>query len=289
MTQHHIDKKRVQASFNKASALYEDSAVLQQHVLEEMFLRLKLLKNNPDNILDLGCGPGNAGPDLKDTYKPHDLIYLDFAYDMLKKAEEKNRDHFLKAFSRKTAQQFICADMEAIPLVENSIDMVWSNLSLQWCNDLDRVFVQIEKILTSNGLFIFSTFGPSTLHELRASLASFSQHSHVNQFIDMHDIGDALIRCGFSDPVLDVDVYTLTYNTFKDIMYDLKHIGARNALQGRAKAMTGKGFLYQLEKFYEVYRANKKLPATYEVVYGHAWKANKLLDESSIVKFYPKK
>ncbi|CAM8310840.1 UbiE Methylase involved in ubiquinone/menaquinone biosynthesis [Candidatus Methylopumilus universalis] len=289
MTQNHIDKKRVQASFNKASALYQDSAVLQQHVLEEMFLRLKLLKNNPDNILDLGCGPGNAGPDLKDTYKPHDLIYLDFAYDMLKKAEEKNRDHFLKAFSRKTAQQFICADMEAIPLVENSIDMVWSNLSLQWCNDLDRVFVQIEKILTSNGLFIFSTFGPSTLHELRASLASFSQYSHVNQFIDMHDIGDALIRCGFSDPVLDVDVYTLTYNTFKDIMYDLKHIGARNALQGRAKAMTGKGFLYQLEKFYEVYRTNKKLPATYEVVYGHAWKANKLLDESSIVKFYPKK
>ena len=208
---------------------------------------------------------------------------------MLKKAEEKNRDHFLKAFSRKTAQQFICADMEAIPLVENSIDMVWSNLSLQWCNDLDRVFVQIEKILTSNGLFIFSTFGPSTLHELRASLASFSQYSHVNQFIDMHDIGDALIRCGFSDPVLDVDVYTLTYSTFKDIMYDLKHIGARNALQGRAKGMTGKGFLYQLEKFYEVYRANKKLPATYEVVYGHAWKANKLLDESSIVKFYPKK
>ena len=289
MTQHHIDKKRVQASFNKASALYQDSAVLQQHVLEEMFLRLKLLKNNPDNILDLGCGPGNAGPDLKDTYKPHDLIYLDFAYDMLKKAEEKNRDHFLKAFSRKTAQQFICADMEAIPLVENSIDMVWSNLSLQWCNDLDRVFVQIEKILTSNGLFIFSTFGPRTLHELRASLASFSQHSHVNQFIDMHDIGDALIRCGFSDPVLDVDVYTLTYSTFKDIMYDLKHIGARNALQGRAKGMTGKGFLYQLEKFYEVYRTNKKLPATYEVVYGHAWKANKLLDESSIVKFYPKK
>ena len=289
MTQHHIDKKRAQASFNKASALYEDSAVLQQHVLEEMFLRLKLLKNNPDNILDLGCGPGNAGPDLKDTYKPHDLIYLDFAYDMLKKAEEKNRDHFLKTFSKKTAQQFICADMEAIPLVENSIDMVWSNLSLQWCNDLDRVFVQIEKILTSNGLFIFSTFGPSTLHELRASLASFSQHSHVNQFIDMHDIGDALIRCGFSDPVLDVDVYTLTYSTFKDIMYDLKHIGARNALQGRAKGMTGKGFLYQLEKFYEVYRTNKKLPATYEVVYGHAWKANKLLDESSIVKFYPKK
>ena len=288
MTQHHIDKKRVQASFNKASALYQDSAVLQQHVLEEMFLRLKLLKNNPDNILDLGCGPGNAGPDLKDTYKPHDLIYLDFAYDMLKKAEEKNRDHFLKAFSRKTAQQFICADMEAIPLVENSIDMVWSNLSLQWCNDLDRVFVQIEKILTSNGLFIFSTFGPSTLHELRTSLASFSQYSHVNQFIDMHDIGDALIRCGFSDPVLDVDVYTLTYSTFKEIMYDLKHIGARNALQGRAKGMTGKGFLYQLEKLYEAYRSDEKLPASYEVVYGHAWKVDKLHDESSIIKFYPK-
>jgi malonyl-CoA O-methyltransferase len=207
---------------------------------------------------------------------------------MLRKAEEKNRDHFLKVFSSKTTQRFICADMEAIPLAENSVDMVWSNLSLQWCNDLDQVFTQIAKTLTHNGLFIFSTFGPSTLHELRMSLASFSQYSHVNQFIDMHDIGDALIRCGFSDPVLDVDVYTLTYSTFKEIMYDLKQIGARNALQGRAKGMTGKGFLYQLEKLYEVYRADEKLPASYEVVYGHAWKVNKLLDESSIVKFYPK-
>ena len=288
MTQHHIDKKRAQASFNKASAIYEDSAVLQKQVLEEMFLRLKLLKINPNSILDLGCGPGNAGPELKAAYKPHDLIYLDFAYDMLRKAEEKNRDHFLKVFSSKTTQRFICADMEAIPLAENSVDMVWSNLSLQWCNDLDQVFTQIAKTLTHNGLFIFSTFGPSTLHELRMSLASFSQYSHVNQFIDMHDIGDALMRCGFSDPVLDVDVYTLTYSTFKEVMYDLKQIGARNALQGRAKGMTGKSFLYQLEKLYEVYRADEKLPASYEVVYGHAWKVNKLLDESSIVKFYPK-
>jgi malonyl-CoA O-methyltransferase len=253
-----------------------------------MFLRLKLLKINPEIILDLGCGPGNAGPDLKATYRPRDLIYLDFAYDMLKKAEQKNKDHFLKSFSNKTSQQFICADMEAIPLSEGSIDMIWSNLSLQWCNHLDQVFTQIGKILKHNGLFIFSTFGPSTLHELRASLASFSQHSHVNQFIDMHDIGDALVGCGFSDPVLDVDLYTLTYNTFKDIMYDLKHIGARNALEGRAKGMTGKGFLYQLEKSYETYRADKKLPASYEVVYGHAWKVNKPLDESSVVKFYPK-
>ena len=150
MTQHHIDKKRAQASFNKASALYEDSAVLQKQVLEEMFLRLKLLKINPISILDLGCGPGNAGPELKAAYKPHDLIYLDFAYDMLRKAEEKNRDHFLKVLSSKTTQRFICADMEAIPLAENSVDMVWSNLSLQWCNDLDRVFTQIAKTLTHN-------------------------------------------------------------------------------------------------------------------------------------------
>ncbi len=288
MTKDHINKKRAQAAFNKASVSYEEAAVLQKHVLGEMFLRLKLLKINPEIILDLGCGPGNAGPDLKATYRPRDLIYLDFAYDMLKKAEQKNKDHFLKSFSNKTSQQFICADMEAIPLSEGSVDMIWSNLSLQWCNHLDQVFTQIGKILKHNGLFIFSTFGPSTLHELRASLASFSQHSHVNQFIDMHDIGDALVGCGFSDPVLDVDLYTLTYSTFKEIMYDLKYIGARNALEGRAKGMTGKGFLYQLEKSYETYRADKKLPASYEVVYGHAWKVNKPLDESSVVKFYPK-
>ena len=288
MIQHLIDKKRAQASFNKASDSYEEAAVLQKHVLGEMFLRLKLLKINPKRILDMGCGPGNAGSDFKAFYKPHDLIYLDFAFNMIKKAEVKNKDHYFKVFSSRTTQQFICADMEAIPLIENSVDMVWSNLSLQWCNDLDRVFTQIAEILTHNGLFIFSTFGPSTLHELRASLASFSQNSHINQFIDMHDIGDALIRCGLSDPVLDVDIYKLTYGTFKEIIYDLKHIGARNALQGRAKGMTGKGFLYQLEKLYEIYRADEKLPVSYEVVYGHAWKMNKPLNESSVIKFYSK-
>ena len=95
-------------SLNKASVSYEEAAVLQKHVLGEMFLRLKLLKINPEIILDLGCGPGNAGPDLKATYKPRDLIYLDFAYDMLKKAEQKNKDHFLKSFSNKTSFTINC-------------------------------------------------------------------------------------------------------------------------------------------------------------------------------------
>jgi malonyl-CoA O-methyltransferase len=271
MTKDHIDKKRAQAAFNKASVSYEEAAVLQKHVLGEMFLRLKLLKINPEIILDLGCGPGNAGPDLKATYKPRDLIYLDFAYDMLKKAEQKNKDHFLKSFSNKTSQQFICADMEAIPLSEGSVDMIWSNLSLQWCNHLDQVFTQIGKILKHNGLFIFSTFGPSTLHELRASLASFSQHSHVNQFIDMHDIGDQMIQSGFQSPIMEMEKLTLTYEKVLDLMHDLKGIGAQT-VENRSKSLTGKTKFKKMLEMYESYRDNGKIPATYEVIYGHAWK-----------------
>ena len=148
--------------------------------------------------------------------------------------------------------------------------MVWSSLALQWCNDLDKAFSEVARVLQPESLFVFSTFGPDTLKELRA--ASSNGHTHVSRFIDMHDIGDALIRAGFSTPVLDVERYTLTYDDVKGVMQDLKNIGAHNATQGRSRGLQGKGFLQNLTQQYEQFRINDKLPATFEVVYGHAWK-----------------
>ncbi len=268
---YHIDKARVRASFNRAANTYDAAAVLQKMVREEMLSRLDLVNIKPKAILDAGCGTGHGSFALQKRFKNAQVIALDIALGMLQqtKLQQPVLNKMLnKLFSK---QQLVCADIESLPIADNSVGMIWSNLALQWCNNLDAAFTQAARVLQPEGLYMFSTFGPDTLKELRA--ATQNNHTHVSRFIDMHDIGDALIRCGFSAPALDVEKYTLTYDDIKSVMTDLKNIGAHNATQGRARGLQGKGFLQNLTQNYEQYRSEGKLPATFEVIYGHAWKA----------------
>jgi malonyl-CoA O-methyltransferase len=262
-----IDKARVRASFNRAANTYDAAAVLQKQVREEMLSRLDLVKIAPQAILDAGCGTGHGSFGLQKRFRSAQVYSLDIALNMLQQTQLQRP--FLQKILNK--QQMLCADIENLPIASNSMDLVWSNLALQWCNDLDAAFTEVARVLQPESLFVFSTFGPDTLKELRA--ATSNGHTHVSRFIDMHDIGDALIRAGFSTPVLDVEHYTLTYDDVKGVMKDLKSIGAHNATQGRARGLQGKGFLSNLTQQYEQFRTNNKLPATFEVVYGHAWKA----------------
>jgi malonyl-CoA O-methyltransferase len=149
--------------------------------------------------------------------------------------------------------------------------MIFSNLSLQWCNDLGQVLSEFCRVLKPGGLLMFSTFGPDTLKELRESWSKVDQYSHVNAFMDMHDIGDALVRARFANPVMDVERYMLTYPDLDKLMRDLKNIGAHNVMAGRPHGLTGKGRLRRLIAAYEAYRKEGILPASYEIVYGHAW------------------
>ncbi|MEQ1598664.1 MAG: malonyl-ACP O-methyltransferase BioC [Methylotenera sp.] len=261
-----IDKARVRASFNRAANTYDAAAVLQKQVREEMLSRLDLVKIAPQAILDAGCGTGHGSFGLQKRFRSAQVYSLDIALNMLQQAQLQRP--FLQKILNK--QQLLCADIESLPIVSDSMDLAWSNLALQWCNDLDAAFAEVARVLQPESLFVFSTFGPDTLKELRA--ATSNGHTHVSRFIDMHDIGDALIRAGFSTPVLDVEHYTLTYDNVKGVMKDLKNIGAHNATQGRARGLQGKGFLSNLTQQYEQFRTNNKLPATFEVVYGHAWK-----------------
>ena len=276
-----IDKARVRASFNRAANTYDAAAVLQKQVRLEMLSRLDLINNKPKAILDAGCGTGHGSFALQKRFSSAQVISLDIAVGMLQ--QTKLQRPWLQNWRQKILHQqhLLCADIEYLPIASNSMGMVWSNLALQWCNDLDAAFNEFERVLQPEGLIMFSTFGPDTLKELRAA-SSYSNgqpgHTHVSRFIDMHDIGDALIRAGFSTPVLDVEHYTLTYHDVKSVMTDLKSIGAHNATQGRARGLQGKGFLQNLTEQYEQFRSDTienggKLPATFEVVYGHAWKA----------------
>lgn len=261
-----LDKARVRASFNRAVNTYDAAAVLQKLVRDEMLDRLDLIKIAPQAILDAGCGTGHGSFALQKRFKNAQVLSLDLALGMLQKTEAQ-RPILHKIFGRKA---LLCADIESLPIADARMDLVWSNLALQWCNDLDKSFSETLRVLQPNGLLIFSTFGPDTLKELR--VATTNGKTHVSRFIDMHDIGDALSRAGFSAPVLDVEHYTLTYDDVKKVMQDLKSIGAHNATYGRNRGLAGKGFLQNLAEQYEQFRANGKLPATFEVIYGHAWK-----------------
>jgi malonyl-CoA O-methyltransferase len=182
------------------------------------------------------------------------------------------RQNWFKRMLGLARQNLLCADIENLPIRSSSTGLVWSNLAFQWCNDLDLVFKEAHRVLQPEGLMMFSTFGPDTLKELRLAANADPNHVHVSRFIDMHDIGDALIRVGFTAPVLDVERFVLTYDDVMGVMRDLKAIGAHNAASGRNRGLQGKGFLKKLTENYEQFRQDGKLPATFEVVYGHAWK-----------------
>jgi malonyl-CoA O-methyltransferase len=259
-----INKSKVASSFSKSAQDYAEHAVLQRTVAERLLERLELVSISPRMIVDAGSGPGGAARQLAKRYKGAQVLQFDLSREML----HQSRSQDSRFFSR---QQYICGDVENLPLVKNSAELVFSSLMLQWCNDLDAAFTQIKSTLTKQGLFLFATLGPDTLKELRSSWAEVDDDVHVNTFIDMHDVGDALIRAGFVEPVLDVENIIMTYEDCSSLMKDLKTLGANNANDDRSKGLTGKYKIESLESAYEKYRSEGRLPATYEVVYGHAW------------------
>jgi malonyl-CoA O-methyltransferase len=170
-------------------------------------------------------------------------------------------------------QHYLCADAEALPLRNASVDLVFSSLMLQWCHDLEAVFSGIRQIMRPGGLLLFSSLGPGTLMELRESWreAGDEEVVHVNSFYDMHDVGDALLRTGFADPVMEVENLTLAYGRVFDLMRELKRVGAYNINNGRRRSLTGTERMQRVVAAYEQRRRDGRLPATYEIVYGHAW------------------
>ena len=277
-----LDRAEVRRAFDRAAASYDAHAVLQREVCDRLLERLDFMKLNPQQILDMGTGTGYGLQQLQRRYANASLIGLDLAPSMLARARarfpappwlQRIAARFTPAAA--ASMDFVCADMERLPFKNNSLDLIWSSLTLQWANDLEATLRDCYRSLAPGGLLMFATFGPDTLKELRAAFAGVDTAPHVNRFADLHDIGDMLVNAGFANPVMEMEMLTLTYADLKSLMIDLKGIGAHNAAVTRRRGLLGKSAWQKLEQAYEAYRIAGRLPASYEVIYGHAWVGDK--------------
>jgi malonyl-CoA O-methyltransferase len=283
-----LDKREVRRAFERAAAGYDAHAVLQREISDRLMQRLDYLKLAPSLILDAGCGTGYGARQLTRCFPDAELLAVDLAPAMLRLARGET-SWWKRPWQnlKKPAPGYVCGDLENLPLKASSVDFVWSSLAFQWAGDLAATLRELYRIQKPGGAILFSTFGPDTLKELRAAFTVVDARPHVSRFTDMHDIGDMLVHAGYQNPVMEMEHITLTYETLKALMQDLKRIGAHNAAMDRSRGMLGRGAWQQVEQGYEHYRLDGRLPATYEVVYGHAWVGNKtrLADGKQIIQF----
>ncbi|MCM8595321.1 malonyl-ACP O-methyltransferase BioC [Accumulibacter sp.] len=284
-----IDQRQLRRNFARAASSYDEAAVLQREIGRRMLERLDYVRLTPQRVLDLGCGTGASINALHERYPKAALIGVDLSESMLRVGQAQgSRLRWLLPFLGGGKTPLIVADATALPLSARSFGLVWSNLMLHWLDDPLRAFREMHRLLEVEGLLMFSTFGPDTLKELRASFGD--GHAHTQRFTDMHDYGDMLVACGFADPVMDAEVVTMSYASLDDLLADLRRTGSGCAMRARRHGLTGRSLWAEARAAYRQLARDGRLPATFEVVYGHAWKAQPrtTADGRAVIRFDPK-
>ena len=269
-----FDHRQVRRAFSRAAHGYDGAAALQREVGARLSETLDYLDDRaPEVVVDIGCGPGHAAVAMQKRWPRAQLIALDLALPMLQETRRNagggGLPRFLGGARRPDA---VCADARALPLRDASVDVLYSNLCLQWVEDLPAVFAGFRRVLKPGGLLLVSTFGPDTLFELRGAFAEADNAPHVSLFPSIAQFGDALIAAGFKDPVLDRDEFVLGHDDLGGLMRELRTLGATNAMRERRRSLTGRARFARAAQAYEALRDDDgRLPATWEVVYAHAW------------------
>jgi malonyl-CoA O-methyltransferase len=243
-----IDPRAARRRFARAAASYAKASRLESEVGGRMLERLDYVKIAPRRVLDAGSGPSREAKALLRRYPKAQLLAVDFALPMLRR----------RFFEKRIP---VCGDIVQLPFAAGSIDLVWSNMALHWAVDAAAALREFERVLAPDGLLMLSTLGPDTLKELRAVAGA----ARVHAFIDMHDVGDMLVGAGFAAPVIDMEMIEMQYAPGKDLLADLRASGQTSARADRARGLAGRSFDARL-------RAALAPRATFEVVYGHAWK-----------------
>lgn len=281
-----VDRPQVGQCFARVAATYRDHDFFVREIDRRMQERLDYVNIQPGRILDLGCSRGGSFAGLAARYPEAELIGLDLVPAMLAE-DSPQRAGWQRWFGigKQRGPLRLAADSAKLPLKSRSTAVVWSNLLLHWLDDPIPALAEAHRVLEVGGLLMFSTLGPDTLRELRAAFAD--GYAHTQRFADMHDLGDMLIGCGFADPVMDMEVITLTYDDLDAMFAELRAAGSTCAMKTRRHGLTGRQSWAAGKAAYEAMRHDGKLPATFEVVYGHAWKAapKQTPDGRAIVRF----
>lgn len=260
-----IDLKEVARSFSKAAKTYDDAALFQRISGERLFERLDYFKLAPETIIDLGCGTGLFSRQLSSRFPESQVTGVDIAEGMISWCQSQSQQ-----------EEYVCADALSLPFPDHSADLIFSNLAIQWVYDLDTLFAELNRVLKPEGLLLFTTLGPDTLTELKQSFAQVDHRQHVNDFIDMHHVGDAMLKSTLLDPVVDAEPVVISYDKAIELMRDLKDIGAHNIDSRRSSGLMSPKKLKAVETAYKQFALDDgQLPATYELIYGHAFGSGK--------------
>ncbi len=269
-------KLAVARCFSGSAKTYHEAAFLEKEVGERLLDRLDFIKHEPATILDLGGGIGYFSKKLAERYSKATILNFDLAEGMLRQARIVQGGDALSTFI--TA----CADAEVLPLANNSIDFIFSNCVFHWSLDISLLFNEIHRVLKPDGLLLFSSLGPDTLKELRECFYQINSDQklphipHVNNFMDMHNVGDALLHAKFSDPVMDMEQFILTFPNIFRLLEDIKKSGSSYVLRERHVGLSTQSVFKKLSDNYDQFKlASGEIPATVEIIYGHAWGTSK--------------
>ena len=264
----------VKTSFNRAAKSYDAHAFTQNIIGQRLIERLQLVTTPFQHILDAGCGTGHFTKILRSQYPKSQVVSIDLAYNMVQKAS-KNKSSWLQ---RKP--HVVNGNIAHLPFQDNSFDLIFCNLAIHWTK-IEDTLTEFKRILKPEGMLSISLPGPDTLCELAQTYEIIDPFSHVNQFYDMHDVGDELQKLQFQNAVVDMEKITFEYTSVWSLLKDLKMTGVRNIHPNRRRHLSAKSRLDQLIKAYPK-NATQKHPMTFEVIYGHAICPQKSTSTSSL-------
>ena len=258
-----LDARLVRRAFDSASAGFDRHAAVHGEIRTRLLERLDVVRLEPASVLDLGAGTGQATRALKRRYKNAHVVAVDLSPGML--AQAGKQSGFFQRFSR------AAGDAQRLPFADASFELIFSNLMLQWMGNPDAAIAEARRVLKPEGLFSFTSLGPDSLKELRQAWAMADDREHVHAFIDMHDLGDGLVRAGFVEPVMDTERLTVTYPDWPTLLGELRGSGSTNLAHGRPRGLTGGAAAHRAQTAMAALRRNNVLPVSLEIVYGHAW------------------
>lgn len=255
--------KALKKALNQSAKTYDANAKVANLTGGTLIERLQILKINPKKILDIGAGTGQLAEHLNKLYPTASIYNLDLAEQRLQIS--KRNEHRLA----------ICTDMHTLPFIDECFDLITTNLCWHWINNVSQTISEAHRVLKPNGAIVLASLGPDSLHELKTAFAEVSAHAHISPFLDMHDLGDALLKAGFADPVIDVEYINLELQNLQQLFDMLKNTGESNYLTTRHQGLHNKNLIEKVKAVYQKHQKTQTPYATIEIIFAYAWRKDK--------------